>query len=59
MYAAWDALTIYPELVEAEEAADELPQAARINGATPTNVAIPMTRLPRLRPLELARCQES
>jgi hypothetical protein len=48
-----DAL-LAPEPDVGEEAADELPQAARINGATPTNVTIPMTDILRLR--HLSRC---
>ena len=47
-----DLLAPEPDVVE--EAADELPQAARINGATPTNVTIPMTDILRLR--HLSRC---
>jgi len=44
-----DLLAPEPDVVEG--AADELPQAARINGATPTNVTIPMTEILRLRHL--------
>jgi len=53
VYAAWDGFDDLPELVldVVEGAADELPQAARINGATPTNVTIPMTEILRLRHL--------
>ena len=48
-----DAL-LAPEPDVVEGAADELPQAARTNGATPTNVTIPMTDFPLLR--HLTRC---
>jgi hypothetical protein len=53
VYAAWDGFDDLPELVpaEVEGEADELPQAARINGTTQTNVTIPMTDVLRLRHL--------
>jgi len=43
-----------PEPDVVEGAADELPQAARINGTTPTNMTAPMTGILRLR--HLSRC---
>lgn len=48
-----EAFVDLPELVPdvVEGAADELPQAARTNGTTPTNVTIPMTDVLRLRHL--------
>jgi hypothetical protein len=40
-------LELEPDVLEG--AADELPQAARINGTTPTNMTIRVTGRPRLR----------